>query len=465
MAKGELRSKNIDMTDGHTAKLILAFSLPLLLGNVFQQLYNMVDSIVVGNYVGKQALAAVGTGFPIIFMLSSLFMGIGIGATILISQFYGARDFENMSKTANSMYTALAVISIPLAIVGILLSGPILKLMNVPDDTFDMANTYIMIVFIGIIGSLGFNINSGILQGLGDSKSSLLFLSVACVVNIVLDILFVVGFSWGVAGVAIATIIAQIVSFVFGTVYINKKYEFLHLSLFKFDFDKELFIKTVKLGIPAAIQQAIFSVGVMSLQALVNSYGSDFMAGYNAATKIDSFAFMPIQSFSTAVTTFVGQNIGAGKMERVRHGTRSTIMISVIFAIFIAVVLYIAGPVCLRLFSSDETVIEAGMAYLVRILPFYFLLSVQFTLNSVLRGAGQTVVPMISSILGLWLARIPAAYLLASLFGRDNLFFCYAAGWVVGILITGSYYFFGNWREKARCFIRTQENEESEVTE
>lgn len=465
MAKGELRSKNIDMTEGSTAKLILAFSFPLLLGNVFQQLYNMVDSVVVGNYVGKQALAAVGTGFPIIFMLSSLFMGIGIGATILISQFYGARDFENLGKTAHSMYTALAIISIPLALIGIAICGPILKLMNVPEDTFDMARTYIMIVFVGIIGSLGFNINSGILQGLGDSKSSLLFLSVACAVNIVLDILFVVGFSWGVAGVALATIIAQMVSFLFGTVYINKKYEFLQLSLLKFEFDKNLFIKTVKLGIPAAIQQAIFSVGVMSLQALVNSYGSDFMAGYNAATKIDSFAFMPIQSFSTAVTTFVGQNIGAGKMDRVRHGTRSTVIISVVFAIVIGVVLYLAGPICLRMFSSDEVVIESGMAYLVRILPFYFMLSVLFTLNSVLRGAGQTIVPMLSSILGLWLARIPAAYIFAAVFGRDNLFFCYAAGWAVGIVITGSYYFFGKWREKARRFIRTNDNEESGLTE
>jgi len=257
-----------NMTEGSPLKLIFAFAVPMLIGNIFQQLYNMVDSIVVGNYVGKIALAAVGTGFPIIFMMSSMFIGIALGATILISQYYGAGDINNVKKTSQTIYTAMMVGSIPLSIIGILLSGPLLHLTNVPVDTFPMAKLYMIIVFAGLIGSLGFNVNSGILQGLGDSKSSLLFLAVACVINIVLDLVFVLLFHMGVSGVAYATIIAQFFSWIFGIIYMRQKYYFLDISIFKFKFDKVIFKKILKLGIPSGLQQALFSIGIMSLQSL-----------------------------------------------------------------------------------------------------------------------------------------------------------------------------------------------------
>ncbi len=226
MAK-EKKATSIDMTEGSSYRLIISFTLPLLLGNVFQQLYNMVDSIVVGNVIGDQALAAVGTGFPIIFMLSSLFMGVGTGATIMISQFYGARDLEKVNQTVNTIYTALIIGIIPLSLVGVFFSEPLLRMMHVPDDgTLQMAKTYMIIIFIGIIGNLGFNINAGILQGLGDSRTSLLFLMIATVINIVLDLVLTIPIKMGVAGVALATIIAQIASWLFGVFYINKR--FLH---------------------------------------------------------------------------------------------------------------------------------------------------------------------------------------------------------------------------------------------
>lgn len=202
------------MTSGSPYRLILSFTMPLLLGNIFQQLYNMVDSVVVGNVIGDKALAAVGTGFPIIFMLSSLFMGIGTGATIMISQFYGARDLERVNQTVNTIYTALIIGIIPLSLIGIFLSEPLLHMMKVPDDgTLEMAKTYMVIIFIGVIGNLGFNINAGILQGFGDSRTSLLFLMIATVINIVLDLVLTITVPMGVAGVALATIIAQIVSY------------------------------------------------------------------------------------------------------------------------------------------------------------------------------------------------------------------------------------------------------------
>lgn len=207
---GEVKKKRVatDMIQGNPAKLICLFALPLLFGNVLQQLYNMVDSIVVGNFVGDAALAAVGTGFPVIFMLVSLFMGLGTGATVMISQFYGAGDKESLRKTAATIYNAILVGAVPLTILGILLAGPLLRMMNVPEDAYGMAHTYVMVVFAGVVGNLGYNVNAGILQGLGNSRTTLLFLSIACVINIVLDLVFVIVFSWGVIGVALATIIA-----------------------------------------------------------------------------------------------------------------------------------------------------------------------------------------------------------------------------------------------------------------
>lgn len=449
--KRGLSSGVTDMTEGSPYRLIFMFSIPLLIGNVFQQLYNMVDSIVVGNYVGESALAAVGTGFPIIFMLSSLFMGIGIGATVMISQFYGARNFEKIKNTISTIYTALLVGSVPLTVLGIFISKPLLMLMNVPTEggTLDMATTYMIVIFIGTICSLGFNVNAGILQGLGDSRTSLLFLLIATIVNIVLDIVFTVFFGMGVMGVALATIIAQFISWVFGIYYINKHYDFIHIRPFKFHFEKDLFKEAMKLGLPAGIQNALFSIGIMFMNSLVNSYGPTFMAGFNGANKIDSFAFMPIQSFTTAITTYVGQNVGAGRIDRVKHGTKAGLILSIGCSIAIGAILYPLSGVIMRMFGQSPAMISAGVSYLHQVLPFYSLLSISFIYSSVLRGAGESIIPMISSFISLWIARIPAAYLMAHFFGQDFIFYSYPIGWVFGIVIAYGYYRTGRWKNKS----------------
>lgn len=447
MTKTKIDSKN--MTIGSPYRLILAFSIPLLIGNVFQQLYNMVDSIVVGNFVGEKALAAVGTGFPIIFMLSSMFLGIGMGATVMVSQFYGAGDLESISKTASTIYTAMLVGIVPLSVLGIVIAKPLLVLTKVPDDgTLTMALTYMTVIFIGTIFSLGFNINAGILQGLGDSRTSLLFLAIAAVINIILDIVFTVFLGMGVFGVALATIIAQAVSWLFGIFYLNKKYSFININLLKPQFDKALFSRAMRIGIPAGIQQTLFSIGMMFMQSLVNSYGSMFMAGFNGANKIDTFAFMPIQSFSTAVTTFVGQNVGAGKPERVHSGIKAGLMLSISVSIGIGAILYPLSGFMMRMFGSNPELIEAGVSYLHQLLPFYALLAILFIYCGVLRGAGESVIPMISSFVSLWIARIPAAYLLAHFFGRDYIYYSYPIGWVLGIIIAYGYYRTGRWKKK-----------------
>lgn len=447
--KDKNNNKSINaMTEGSPLKIILTFAFPMLIGNVFQQLYNMVDSIVVGNYVGKLALAAVGTGFPIIFMMAAMFIGLGLGATILISQYIGAGDMKNVQKTAQTIYTAMILGSIPISIIGIFLSKPILILINTPVDALPMANTYMMIIFAGMIGSFGFNVNAGILQGFGDSKSSLLFLAIATVINIVLDLLFVIVFHWGVAGVAIATIVAQSFSWIFGIIYMRKRYEILRFPILKFKFDKEIFKKILKLGLPTGIQQTLFSIGIISLQSLVNSYGSDFIAGFNAANKIDTFAFMPIQSFSNAVTTFTGQNIGAKKLERVHEGLKTSMALSVLVCILCLAVIP-AGPFLLGMFNSDPAVIEAGMIYLSNVMPTIALLAIVFSLNGVMRGAGESIIPMVGAIVSLWFGRIPAAYFIANNFGKEYMFFSYGVGWFIYLMISGPYYLSGKWKTKS----------------
>lgn len=442
----------VDMTQGKPIRLILAFAIPLLLGNILQQFYNMVDSFVVGRWVGKDALAAVSTGFPLIFLMASLFIGLGMGATVIIAQYIGAGDRESVRKTINTIYSALLVIVLPLTGLGLLITVPLLRLIQVPADVFPMAQTYCLTVFAGIIGGLGYNINTGIMEGLGDSKTPLIFLAISSVMNIILDLLFVLVFHWGVFGVAFATIIAQACSWIFGIFYINHKYDFIHISFFKFNIDRDLLKKVIRLGVPSGVQQCQFSVAILLMQALINGQGTVFMAGFAAANKIDSFAFMPIQSFAAAITTYVGQNLGAGRMDRVQQGVRSTLVLSTLSCIAItAIVLPFRGPL-LGIFNQEPAVIQAGEAYLLRVLGPMFIVAIQFVLNGVLRGAGAAMVPMISSIIALWLARIPAAYFFAAQFGADNIYWSYLVGWLCGITITGVVYLRGRWKDK--CIFR-----------
>ncbi len=441
-------TSSINMTSGSPFKLILTFALPLLLGNALQQLYNMVDSVVVGRYVGNTALASVGLAFPVIFMLSSLFMGMGVGAMVLVSQYFGAGENDNLRRTVDTVYTGLIVGAVPLSLLGIALTGVILDLLNVPPDMRAEAYTYLAIVMGGIIGSLGFNLNAGIMQGVGDSKTPLLFLAVACLLNIALDLLLVLVIPLGVAGVAIATIIAQAFSWIFGIVYINKKYPQLAIRPFVFRFDKRIFSQIIRLGLPAGIQMAMFSFSVLMMTRLVNSHGSAYAAGFAASNKLDTFVFLPIQSISTAVTTYTGQNIGAGRLDRVRNGTRSALIMSVGFSI-LGLLVMPAGPYLMQLFSSDALVVEAGMAFVNRIIPFYSLLAVMFVLNSVMRGAGESIIPMVAAVISQWAARVPAAYLFAHFLGRDNMHFAYPAGWMLGLIITIPFFLGGRWKHKA----------------
>lgn len=443
-----------DMTEGKPAKLITRFAIPMLLGNILQQMYNIVDSIVVGNFIGKEALAAVGNSFVVIFLLVSLFAGAATGAVILISQFFGSKQNEKLKLAVDTIYIGMIFASIIISLAGVAAARPFLRFMHTPaGDTMEMSATYLQTVFAGSVLMFGYNVNTAILQGVGDSKSSLLFLAIATAVNIALDLIFVTVFDMGVFGVALATVIAQGVAFAFGVWYINRKVKLFKLFSRNMKFSGKVLLQMFQIGLPAGIQNVLFSVGTIILQRLVNSYGSAFMAGYGATNKVDAFVFMPIVSFATAVSAFVGQNIGARRLDRVKQGVRSAVIISVGIAVISSVLVMIFGRYLLMAFTQDADVLRTGTEFIKRLMPPYFLLAIIFMLNSAVRGAGQSVIPMIATLISLLGARVPLAYLFDHLGGKYNIFWCYAAGWLVGVLIIVPYYLSGHWKKNAFRFL------------
>ena len=452
-----------DMTSGSPLKLIFKFALPLLAGNILQQTYSISDAVIVGRFAenSDDIIAAIGVSMSVSFLMMALFFGIGQGASIIISQFYGAGDKDGIKRAVDTTYLFLFIVSVPLTVTGILICRPLLEMINAEGLILEYASVYLSIIFVGIIMSFGFNLNSSILNGLGNSKISLLFLGIATVLNILLDLLFLIVFGWGVAGVALATVIAQSSAFIFGLVHINKNdYGFkVSFNIKKLTPDLKLLKNIARIGLPGGIQNMLFSLGFMFLFNLVNTVNADnpgFTAGFTMAQKIDAFAFLPIMSFAAAITTFVGQNIGAGDLERVKRGVRTTCFIGIISSIAVgAAVLPLSEPL-LKILTGTPEVIRYGQAYLFRVMPFISILSVHFIISNSLRGAGQAMVPLFGSMIGLWFARVPTAYLLAWLMPEtpENLYFSFVIGWTCGSAPIIIYYLRGKWKEKAFRFVR-----------
>lgn len=438
-----------DLTEGNIPKQIFYFTLPMLIGNIFQQLYNTVDSIIIGQFEGTDALAAVGASFPIIFLLVALLMGITMGATILISQYFGAKDFEKVKKTISTTYIFLFFASIAMTIVGLLTSSHILRFLNTPESVLPHAQTYLNIMFIGMVSMFGYNAISAILRGVGDSKTPLLFLVISSIINIALDLLFVAAFGWGVAGAAWATVIAQSSSFAFGLFYLSHKKSLLSVNIKDMAFDKEIFVKSLKIGIPSGVQQTVFSLGMIAMQRMVNDFGSYTMAAFTAAGRIDSFAIMPIMNFGAAISTFVGQNIGAGKIHRVKKGYLTTLAMCTAVSLFVTALLFIFGESLLKMFDSNPEVVQIGMRKIQIVSGFYVVVGVMFITTGLLRGAGDALMPMVISLATLWLIRIPVAYFLIPYLGSDGIWWSIPAGWVIGLFLSVGYYTTGRWKSKA----------------
>lgn len=434
-----------NMTVGSPAGHIFYFALPLLAGSFLQQLYNMVDSFVVGKYVGDSALAAVGVGFPVIFMFTSLFMGLSNGGTVVIAQFYGAGRMDRVRDAVDTIYTSFVCAAVPVTLAALLAVKPILWLLRVDESAYHEAWVYLMVVCAGLMGTIGYNLNAGILGGLGNSRSTLLFLSIAAVMNIFLDFALVLWADMGVLGVALGTIISQAFSWLFGVFFINRRYPQIRIRPFCRRFDRELFRQIMGIGLPAGIQMSLVAVGSMVIMSKVNSYGEAYTAGYNVGYRLDQLAFLPVQSLSNAVTAFVGQNIGAQRVDRARQGVRVTVGSAVVWSLAMTALLIPCGPFFISIFSQTPAVIDAGAAYLQGIMPFYALFAVFFTLNNAMRGAGESVFPMVNTILSLILLRVPSVYLMAAYFGPMYMYYGFGVGWAVGFAATVAYYLSGRW--------------------
>jgi len=440
-----------DLSTGNEGRLILRFAIPMLLGNVFQQLYNVVDSIVVGKFIGKDALAAVGTSGPVIFLLISFMIGITMGFTIVISQYFGAKDIEKVQKAINTMYIFLFFVSLVMSAVGILLSGYIFRIINLDPSIIPQAQLFLNIFFAGLVFLFGYNGTSAILRGLGDSKTPLYFLVGSVAINIGLDLIFVPVFHWGVAGVAWATVISEALVFIVQILYLNKYHKVVKFSFRNLKFDYPIFLKSIRIGLPTGFQQTFVAVGMVALYWVVNRFGIDANAAYSVAGRIDNFAAMPAMSFAIALSTFVGQNMGANKPERVKTGLRATFfMTSAVTLTISAFILFFARGL-MRLFTNDEVVVELGRGYLVVIGIFYILFSTMFVINGVLRGAGDTLVPMFISLFALWIIRIPVAIWLSNIpsIGVHGIWWSIPIGWFAGLVVNYFYYRSGRWRKKA----------------
>ena len=390
------KSKNRGlMTEGVIWKEILLFSIPLLLGNLFQQLYNAVDSVVVGNYIGAQALAAVGSSAPVINLLVSFFMGLAVGAGVIISRYFGARKKEELHIAVHTSLALTFAAGLVMTLIGVLISPYVLQWVGTPSDVMESSVLYLRIYFLGILSVMVYNMGSGILRAVGDSRNPLYFLIVSSVTNIILDMLFVIVFHMGIAGVGWATLIAQTISAVLTMLLLMRPKEEYQVKLKLIRFHTHMLYEIVRLGLPSGLQNAIVSFSNVIVQSNINAFGSLAMAGCGSYTKIDGFAILPVMSYSMALTTFTGQNMGAKKYDRVKQGAKTGILMSVITIVCISALLLMLGPNVLAIFSSDPTVINYGLYMMHVLAPGYIFLAISHAFNGIIRGAGITTVPMI----------------------------------------------------------------------
>ena len=447
----------VDMTEGKPWRKIVVFTFPMLIGNVAQQLYNTVDSIVVGKYVGDNALAAVGSASPIFNLLLVLFVGIAMGAGIMVSQYYGSRDRENLSKTIGTTITLTAVASVLLMLAGSLAIRPVLVLLDTPPSIIDWCTSYLLILLWGIAGLAYYNILCGILRGLGDSLSALVYLLVATVLNIVLDIWFVAGLGMEVAGVALATVIAQLVSAALCILKLRKMTAFFDMKKEYLKPDRENIFTVIRLGLPSGLTQAIFSLAMVVVQSLTNSFGEMIIAANVIIMRVDGFAMMPNFSFGTAMTTYAGQNVGAKQYDRVKQGARQGTLIAVCTSAVITGLILLFGPYLMGIFTNTGELARLSADMMKILAVGYIAMAVTQSLSGVMRGAGDTVTPMWISLLTTVAVRVPLAYGLVYLTrteelpqGRyESVWISLLTSWVLGALITFMFYKIGRWKKKA----------------
>lgn len=447
------RSATRDMTRGSIIKQIILFSLPLMLGNVFQMLYNTVDSVVVGNYVGKEALAAVGSTTMIVNMLVFFFNGFSVGAGVVIAQRFGARDMERLHTAVETTMAMTFVLCGAFTLIGVFSVKPMLRFMNTPEDVFDGAVRYLTIYFIGISGLLVYNIGSGILRAVGDTTRPLLFLILTSLLNIALDLLFVLGFRMGIAGVAYATILSQLVSALLTLRLLTATKDIYRLTWHDLRIDTSVLGRIFAVGLPAGIQSVITGFSNIFVQSYINFFGSSCMAGWSCYNKLDGFIMLPMQSTAMAATTFVSQNIGANQPERAHRGTRDTILLSVGITGLIGLTLVIFAAPAIGLFTQDASVIEYGVLFVRANTMFLLANCVNHTLAGALRGRGDSRAPMLIMIGCFVVVRQIYLFVVTRYIANTPLLvgLGYPVGWITCCVVEVSYYFvkWNRWKREA----------------
>lgn len=420
-----------DMTTGNPVKLILLFSIPLLIGNIFQQFYSMVDTIIVGRFLGVSALAAVGSTGSMTFLIIGFVLGLASGFSVLVSQKFGANDEEGLKKAVASAIVLSVISCIIITVISVLTAKPLLRLMNTPNDIINDSAAYITVIFAGTAATFFYNMISGILRALGDSKTPLYFLIVSSILNIVLDLVFIVNFKMGVSGAALATVISQGVSGLLCLIYTAKKFPILHLKKEHFKFESEYIKQHLNIGIPMALQFSITAIGAVILQGAVNAFGSTVVAAHTAASRVEQLVMQPSITFGVTMATYAAQNLGAGNLERIKEGVKKCTMINIAIGIVSGFILVFAGEMFINLFVSeaDPSVIAYAKEYLTIVAFFFIPLSLIFIYRNALQGMGYTFVPMMAGVFEL-VARAVVAFTLPALIGYAGICLAGPMAWI-----------------------------------
>lgn len=442
------------MSVGSIPKHLLRFSIPMLIGNLIQISYSIINTIWVGHLVGENAVGAIGVSFPVFFTLLGLSMGLSMASTILIAQYYGAKDYAMVERVVGNSFSLALIAGTILTIASLLLSDFLLRLMDTPPENFAMASSYLKITIAAfILFYLGFLINS-ILRGIGDAVTPLVFMSIGIGINAILDPFFIGGWgpfpSHGLNGAAYATIVSQIIAVGISIVYLNRKNHVVAFNIKKLTLDKHITLLLFKIGFPSIIQQSLISISAMFVSTFVNSFGAAAANAFGAVLRVDMFAFMPAMSMSMAVATLTGQNLGAGRPERVKRIFKSGVMMTSSITVLISIIVVTLSRPILIMFGlgEDARVMEIGVAYLHIAGSCYIFFAIMFISNGVINGAGHTIITMIFTLLSLWLIRVPMAWFLSrTSLGINGIWIAIASSFFVTMVVSLGYYFSGRWKK------------------
>lgn len=437
-----------DLTEGPVWKVILRFAFPLLIGNVLQQAYNLTDSIIVGQFLGKEALAAVSASYFIYYFVISLVIGIGSGTTVVISQLYGAKQYAKVQLAFSSFFIFMLVAGIALSIAGIIFAEPLFRMTRTPEEVIPQAVSYFRIYIGGTFLFVTFNSIISILRGVGESIRPMVFILITTVLNVLLDLLFILVLHWGIEGAARATVLAQGIGMCIALVYVNNTHPLFSIKKKDMLFDSRLFRESLRIGLPTSVQQCAIAIGLVALLGIVNQFGTDTLTAYGAAGKIDTLITQAILTLSGALAAFCGQNIGARRWKRVQQGVRFTMLANIAIGLVTFLTVWLFGNELMLIFTDDTNVIAIGKEYLLIISGFFAIHGALNVLNGALRGAGSTLFPMITSLLCLWIFRIPLAYGFSAWFGRVGIWWAIGFSITIGLVATLIYYKKGRWRKE-----------------